>query len=55
MKIDKKMVKELEDKQESLNEKITSLDAKQQELTKVNEETQRSLSEFEAKRLSKKN
>lgn len=48
--IDKKMVKELEDKQDSLNEKITSLDEKDKELTKINEETQKSLSEFEAKK-----
>ena len=48
--IDKKMVKELEDKQDSLNEKIASLDEKDKELTKVNEETQKSLSEFEAKK-----
>ena len=48
--IDKKIVKELEDKQDSLNEKITSLDEKDKELTKINEETQKSLSEFEAKK-----
>ncbi|WP_195988260.1 C40 family peptidase [Clostridium sp. D53t1_180928_C8] len=48
--IDKKMVKELEDKQDTLNEKIASLDEKDKELTKVNEETQKSLSEFESKK-----
>lgn len=48
--IDKKMVKELEEKQDSLNEKIASLDEKDKELKEVNEETQKSLSEFEAKK-----
>lgn len=50
VKIDKKIVKELEDKQDSLNEKIKSLDEKNKELIKVNEENQKSLSEFEAKK-----
>lgn len=48
--IDKKMVKELEEKQDSLNEKVASLDEKDKELKKVNEETQKSLSEFETKK-----
>ncbi|MEN8076752.1 NlpC/P60 family protein [Clostridioides difficile] len=48
--IDKKMVKELEEKQDSLNEKVASLDEKDKELKEVNEETQKSLSEFEAKK-----
>ena len=45
--IDKKIVKELEDKQESLNNKITSLDEKNNELTKINEETKKSSIELE--------
>ena len=48
--IDKKIVKELEDKQQSLNEKIESLDEKEKELTRVNEETKKSLYEFESKK-----
>lgn len=48
--IDKKIVKELEDKQQSLNEKIESLDEKEKELTRVNEETKKSLDEFESKK-----
>ena len=48
--IDKKIVKELEDKQDSLNEKIASLDEKDKELTKINKETQKSLDEFEEKK-----
>lgn len=48
--IDKKIVKELEEKQDSLNKKVESLDAKNEELVKINEETQKSLSEFEAKK-----
>ena len=50
VKIDRKLVKELQDKQDSLNEKVNSLDKKNKELVKVNEETQKSLSEFEAKK-----
>lgn len=48
--IDRKIVKELEEKQDSLNEKIDSLEEKDKELTKINEETQKSLSEFEVKK-----
>ncbi len=54
VKIDKKIVKELEDKQDSLNEKIESLDEKDKELTKINEETEKSLSELEAKKAEQK-
>ena len=50
VKIDKKIVKELEEKQDSLNQNIESLDAKNEDLVKINEETQKSLSEFEAKK-----
>lgn len=48
--IDKKIVKELEDKQDSLNEKVESLDKKDKELKEINEETKQSLSELEAKK-----
>lgn len=48
--IDKKIVKELDEKQESLNEKIVSLEEKDAELTKINEETQVTLSELETKK-----
>lgn len=48
--IDKKIVKDLNEKQETLNNKVKSLDEKGKELTKINEETQKSLSEFETKK-----
>ena len=48
--IDKKMVKELNDKQEKLDNKIKSLDEKNAELAKINEETSKTLSEFEEKK-----
>ena len=48
--IDKKMVKELNEKQEKLDNKIKSLDEKNTELTKINEETSKTLKEFEAKK-----
>ena len=48
--IDKKMVKELKQKQEKLDNKIKSLDEKNAELTKINEETSKTLKEFEEKK-----
>ena len=52
--IDKKMVKELNDKQEKLDNKIKSLDEKSAELTKINEETSKTLEEFQAKEAEQK-
>lgn len=48
--IDKKIVNELEDKQEKLDNKIKSLDEKSAELTKINEENAKTLKEFEVKK-----
>lgn len=50
VKIDKKNVKELEDKQKSLDEKVKSLDEKSQEITKMTEENKTALSDLEAKK-----
>lgn len=48
--IDKKIVKELNEKQEKLDNKIKSLDDKNAELTRINEETSKTLNEFEVKK-----
>lgn len=48
--IDKNMVKELTDKQEKLDNKIKSLDEKNVELIKINEETSKTLDEAEVKK-----
>lgn len=48
------MVKELNDKQEKLDNKIKSLDEKSAELTKINEETSKTLEEFQAKEAEQK-
>lgn len=48
--IDKKVVKELVDKQENLNKKITTLDEKNKELVKINEQNEETLKSFEAKK-----
>ena len=48
--IDKKVVKDLLDKQEKMNNKISSLEEKNDEIVKVNDETQKALQEFEVKK-----
>jgi peptidoglycan hydrolase CwlO-like protein len=48
--IDKKIVKELVEKQESLNKKIASLDEKNKELVSINEQNEKSLKECEVKK-----
>lgn len=49
--IDKKIVNELLEKQESLDKKIASLDEKNKELVSINEQTQKTLEEFEVKKV----
>ena len=48
--IDKKIVKELTDKQEKLDEKVVSLQDKSNEIAKLTEETNKALAEFEDKK-----
>lgn len=48
--IDKKIVKDLTDKQEKLDEKVVSLQDKSNEIAKLNEETNKALAEFEDKK-----
>lgn len=48
--IDKKIVKELVDKKESLDEKVKSLETKSNEIVKVNEETNEALGKFQVKK-----
>jgi len=48
--IDKKIVKDLLDKKEKLDEKIASLEDKSNEIAKINDETNKVLSEFEGKK-----
>ena len=48
--IDKKIVKDLLEKKEKLDEKVTSLEEKSNEIAKINEETNKVLSEFEDKK-----
>ncbi|AYE34165.1 C40 family peptidase [Clostridium septicum] len=48
--IDKKVVKDILDKQEKMNAKVASLEEKNSEIVKVNEETEKALVEFESKR-----
>lgn len=48
--IDKKIVKDLTDKQEKLDEKVISLQDKSNEIAKLNEETNKALAEFEDKK-----
>lgn len=48
--IDKKIVKDLLDKKEKLDEKVASLEEKSNEIAKINEETNKILSDFEAKK-----
>lgn len=48
--IDKKIVNELVEKQESLNKKIASLDEKNKELVSINEQNEKSLKECEVKK-----
>lgn len=50
VKIDKKVVNELLEKKEKLDEKVTSLEDKSKEIVKLNEETQKTLKEFNAKK-----
>lgn len=45
--LDKKVVTELTTQQEKLNQKIEELDTKNKEIVKINDETQKSLAEFE--------
>lgn len=49
VKMDKKVVKDLEDKQEQLNENIKSLETKSAEIAKINQENEKTLSEFQVK------
>ncbi len=48
--IDKKIVKDLLEKKEKLDEKVASLEEKSNEIAKINEETNKVLSEFEDKK-----
>ena len=48
--IDKKIVKDLLDKKEKLDEKVASLEEKSNEIAKINEETNKVLVEFEDKK-----
>ena len=48
--IDKKIVKDLLEKKEKLDEKVASLEEKSNEIAKINEETNKILSEFEDKK-----
>ncbi|GAB6168531.1 C40 family peptidase [Clostridium carnis] len=48
--IDKKVVKDLLDQKEKLDNKVTSLEEKSNEIAKINEETKKMLSEFEGKK-----
>ncbi|MCR1952267.1 MULTISPECIES: C40 family peptidase [unclassified Clostridium] len=48
--IDKKIVKDLVDKKEKLDEKVTSLEEKSNEIAKINEETKKVLAESEGKK-----
>lgn len=48
--IDKKIVNELVEKQESLDKKIASLDEKNKELVSINEQNEKSLKDFEVKK-----
>ena len=48
--IDKKIVKDLLEKKEKLDEKVASLEEKSNEIAKINEETNKVLSEFEGKK-----
>ncbi|WP_409193610.1 coiled-coil domain-containing protein, partial [Clostridium perfringens] len=48
--IDKKIVTDLVDKKEKLDEKVSSLEEKSNEIAKINEETNKTLSEFETKK-----
>ena len=48
--IDKKIVKDLLDKKEKLDEKVASLEEKSNEIAKINEETNKVLAEFEDKK-----
>lgn len=48
--IDKKIVNDLLEKQESLDKKIASLDEKNKELVNINEQNQQTLKEFEVKK-----
>jgi len=49
--IDRSIVKELNAQKESLDEKIKSLEVKAEEITKINDETNKILAEFEEKKL----
>lgn len=48
--IDKKIVKDLVDKKEKLDKKVTSLEEKRNEIAKINEEVKKDLDEFTGKR-----
>jgi peptidoglycan DL-endopeptidase CwlO len=48
--IDKKIVKDLLDKKEKLDEKVASLEEKSDEIAKINDETNKVLAEFEDKK-----
>lgn len=48
--IDKKVVSELLEKKEKMDKKIDSLEVKANEIAKINEETKKTLGEFEAKK-----
>ncbi|MDV4152595.1 NlpC/P60 family protein [Clostridium sp. AL.422] len=48
--IDKKIVKDLLDKKEKLDEKVASLEEKSNEIAKINDETNKVLAEFEGKK-----
>lgn len=49
VKTDKKMVKELTDKQDKLNEKVDTLQKKSEEVKKISEETEKQLKELDVK------
>ena len=50
VKLDKKVVTEIRERKEKLDEKINSLEIKSKEIATLNEETTKTLSEFEVKR-----
>lgn len=53
--IDKKIVKDLVDKKDKLDEKIISLEDKAAEIATINEETNKTLTEFEGKKKEQEN
>lgn len=50
VKLDKKVVSEVREKKDKLDEKVNLLDSKSKEITALNEETKKTLGEFESKK-----